>query len=168
MSAQTADCHQTRQALRDVALAAGPAGDLPPTDAEHLRSCPACEDYRSRLASVPGLFAGGPLYSVSLRRRTLAAVALADEAPATGLLPLLFPAAVASVAASLVGPVWVVTRLLEPLVASPWMGLGIAVLLCTSLGLAALGPGLIVLMKLRDGACNTTLHKGQYVEAIDG
>jgi hypothetical protein len=168
MSAQTPDCLSTRQALRDRALAAGTADDLPRTAAEHLRSCPACDDYRTRLTSVPELFAGGPLYTASLRRRTLAAVASADEERSKVLLPLLFPAAIVSVAASLVGPVWVVMRLVEPLVASPRMALGIAVLLCTSLGLTALGPGLIVLMKLRNRTSNAILYKGQFVEAIDG
>jgi predicted anti-sigma-YlaC factor YlaD len=160
MSAQTTDCHSTRQALLDLALAGLVAGDPPRTAAEHLRTCTACEDYRRGLASAPALLADGPLYSASLRRRTLAAIAAADEERATGLLPLLVPAAVASVAASLIGPVWVVTRLVEPLVMSSWMALGIAVLFCTSFGLAALGPGLIALMRLRDGARGITLHNG--------
>ena len=50
MSAQTTDCHSTRQALLDLALAGRAAGDPPWTAAEHLRSCTACEDYRRGLA----------------------------------------------------------------------------------------------------------------------
>jgi hypothetical protein len=161
MSAQTTDCQSTRQALRDLTLAGRTAGDPPQTAAEHLRTCTACEDYRRGLSSAPAVFADGrPLYSAWLRRRTLAAVAAADEERATGLLPLLVPAAVASVAASLIGPVWVVTRLVEPLIESSWVALGIAVLLCSSFGLAALVPGLIALMKQRDGAQGITLHNG--------
>lgn len=161
MSAQTTDCRSTRQALRDLTLAGRTGGDPPRTAAEHLRTCTACEDYRRGLSTAPALFADGPpLYPASLKRRTLAAVAAAYDERTTRLVSLLVPAAITSVAASLVGPVWVVTRLVNPLVASPWVALGIAVLLCSSFGLAALVPGLIALMKQRDGARVIALHNG--------
>jgi hypothetical protein len=149
MSGAEDDCRPVREALVDLVVEGRPVSDLPPPSAAHLRSCEACERFERGLEPAPSLFGAEPLYTEALRRRTLAAVAAAGDNGVPSLLPLLVPAAAVSLAASLVGPIWLGTRLVEPLVASRWLALGIAVAVSTSFGLAAAGTALVAMLELR-------------------
>ena len=155
-------CREVRVRLVDRALEGPAGGDPPPLDAEHLRACGACGRYAAGLRAAAAARASGPLYTPALRRRTLAALAAAGERDPRALAPLLLPAAAASLAASFAVPVWITSRLLSPLLPSAWMSLGLAVVVCTSSGLAAVGPGLLALLRLRGGAPDPPRGGGRF------
>lgn len=144
-------CRPVRELLVARVVAGRPGSDLPPPATEHLRSCPACRRYHRGLQSTPALFDCGPLYSPSLRRNALMAVASADQAEGSGVLPFVAAGAVISLALSLGAPVCVLARLLDSLIGSWWMSLATSLALCSSLGLAAVVPGLATLIKMRSG-----------------
>jgi len=143
------ECERVREALLDNSVEGAPMSELPPWAARHLGSCAECERFGRGVRPSYDDLDRGPLYTASLRRRTLAAMAAADEGRVGWLVPWLAPAAAVSIAASFVGPVWLTARWIGPLVSSGWMAWGIALGVCSSLGFAAAGAVLVALADLR-------------------
>lgn len=150
------DCAAARQALLELAVAGRlerqrPWRGLQSAAVEHMASCSQCDRYAGGLLEASRLLASGSLYSRALRARTIAAVASDREAPAGRLVAVLLPSAVASLALSVVVPVWLLAWLLGAVVPSGWLSLTGAVVLCASLSLAAAGSGVAALVTPRGG-----------------
>ena len=146
-----AECRPVRDRLLERMLA-GNGTELPPgAEAEHLGTCPGCRRYLEGLGMARHPASGAPLYTPGLRRRTLAAVADSRRRAPAWLAPLLVPASAASVALSIVAPVWLLDHLLRPWFASSWPSLGLALLICGSAALVTWGSAL-ALWKVRFGS----------------
>ncbi len=157
------DCAAARQALLDLAVAGRlerqrPWRNLQSGAAEHLASCIRCDQYADGLVEAPKIFASGSFYSRALRARTIAAVTSDWEAPAGRLVAVLLPSALASLALSLVVPVWFMAWLLGTVVPSWRLSLTGAVVLCASLGLAAASSAVAALVTLRSGHPDVARH----------
>jgi hypothetical protein len=139
-----AECRSIRDRLLALALNSGDEDSLEGTVREHIRTCPGCTKYREGLKVMPELLRATPLYTPALRRRTLAAV---EPTRPSWLAPLLLPASTASLGMTVFVPIWLLTTLLRPVFGSGWFSLGLAFVLSSSAGLAAVGLGLAVLIR---------------------
>lgn len=132
---QTA-CPEERELLLETFLS---GQEFPAGLTRHLERCASCRRYRETLGAVREGLAQPPLYSAALRERTLRR--LAAPKPDTGLqwLPLVVPAALASLSLSLLVPGWVLSRWFLGWTESPAMAYGVgfgALMLVGTLGTA--------------------------------
>jgi hypothetical protein len=156
MSPSRDDCRRARNLVLDHVVEGGGA-TWPAAALSHFAGCGACRRYAGGLDAARDRRAGGegrpPLYDPELRRRTLGAVHAARAATGTAaraaLLAILVAASAAAVFTGIVLPVWVTTRLLEILITPGWTAVAAAVAACSSLGLLAVGPGALALMRAR-------------------
>jgi len=164
MTPEREGCRRVRELLLDHAMqpgaavpaAAGLHADWPAPARAHLEGCSACRYYAAGLEAAHALraveTARPRYYGPTLRHRTLVAVRAA-RAPAlsecAALAALLVAGAAAAVFAGFVLPVWMTTRLLETVIASRWTAFAAAVATCSSLGLAAVGPAVLALVRSR-------------------
>ena len=120
LSDQT-ECPKQRELLLETFLS---GEELPAGLGGHLERCASCRRYLHALGAVREGLAQPPLYSPALREKTLAR--LAAPKPDSGLqwLPLVVPAALASLSLSLLVPGWVLSRWLLTWTASPAMAYG--------------------------------------------
>ncbi len=145
-----AECRKVRDRLLRSLLDGGNEGSLPAADRDHFRDCPACSRYREGIGARGDLFPPEPLLTPGLRRRTLERVARRLEERPSWLAPVLLPASAASVALTLILPLWLLSALLRPLVGSEWLSLGFALALYGSVGLLASGLGIAALAHRRN------------------
>jgi hypothetical protein len=159
MREPSTECRLVRESLLETAIS-GSAALVRATQetAAHLSGCADCRRYRNGLRAAPHLFRDECLYTPSARARAMAAVTAASEEGAPRLLPLFVSAiALTAVLASLI-PVWLLARILSPLVESPALSLGVAITLTHVLGGAAAGLSTAPLAArlLRDRGVNST------------
>lgn len=114
-------CRKERELLLETFLS---GQELPAGLRRHLEQCASCRRYLHALGAVREGLAQPPLYSSALRERTLRRLAVPK--PDTGLkwLPLVVPAALTSLALSLLVPGWVLSRWLLGWTESPAMAYG--------------------------------------------
>jgi predicted anti-sigma-YlaC factor YlaD len=136
MHSSRSDCRKVRADM--LASQLGEKTNLAaPTIEGHLRECQACRRYRDGLALAELVPTPGRLYSAELRWRALAAVRRREDVRHPRFVPSLIVAtAVIATAAGLL-PVLVVERLLRVLLGSPTWSLAGSLLMCSSVGAAA-------------------------------
>jgi hypothetical protein len=100
-------CPEQRELLLETFLS---GQELPAGLTRHLERCASCRSYLHALGAVREGLAQPPLYSPALREKTIRR--LAAPKPDTGLrwLPLVVPAALASLSISLLVPGWLLSR----------------------------------------------------------
>ncbi|NLV32865.1 MAG: hypothetical protein GXY47_17130 [Acidobacteria bacterium] len=100
-------CRKERELLLETFMS---GRELPAGLARHLEECASCRGWWEALGAVREGLAQPPLYSPALREKTLGR--LAARKPDSGLkwLPLVVPAALASLSISLLVPGWLLSR----------------------------------------------------------
>jgi hypothetical protein len=153
-------CAAARDVLIEVALHGRTDTIMAPAAKEHIDRCAACRSYARGLSVIrPAFAAGPPLYTPTLRRRTLAAVAGAGaRTPIGTLLAALVPAAAAGIVVSFVLPVWLSGRLLAALLPTGRLPALAALLVCTLGGLLAAASGVAAFIALRTGGPAAAPH----------
>lgn len=139
MATRNDDCPAFQTELKEQVLAGVPDDSIPAALRAHLDSCSACRRYAEALRLAPALFPAAGLYTPGLRRRTLAATAARQEPLGAGRLLLLLGASVSGFVASVVLPVWLLSRMLGLVCPTDLCALSGAAVVFLLLGIAAGG-----------------------------
>ena len=122
---------------------------MAPGVAAHLEQCPDCRLYAEGLRLAPVIFADAPYYGAALRQRSLAAVAGSRGFADLKLGLLLAPPAVVFLMASFFIPAYFLVQLLSPMFDSPLSTWLVSFAAVWSVGAAAGGLCLVMLMRRR-------------------
>lgn len=146
MSNRNAACGKEQKALLEAFMSEGAKAQLSAKLCLHLEECISCRRYWEALGAVRLGFPETPLYSSSLKHRTLRRIAGPQPAAGARWLPLIVPAALLSLSISLLIPGWLLSRIFLDWTASTAMAYGAGygtLMLLGILGTAAAGISLV-------------------------